>query len=436
MNKKPNSQPLASTAESVGTDTSSPNGGTSVKEYVPSASILHEDSKHNISTGTQNHFHSNSTYFTICVYGLAFVALATIIFITIVNWHNTVNIIRTILGTLTPFVIAFFIAYILNPFVKRIDSMLNNLFFKDRFVKGRKLIAIGITYLLVLSFITITIFYITPELLKTVSDIDNAYSKINILELEHKINDTLSSLQHQFPFLEFKSIEDKINEFLPHLFSYGTSLITNLLSLSFSIVKTMINILLAIVISCYMLADKKSLNYNTKRIIYALLSKENASEMIATLRECNSIFSGFIIGKSIDSLIIGLICFVIMNILRLDYAILFSIIVAITNMIPYFGPFIGAVPGVIIYLFIDPVQSLIFAIMIFALQQFDGLYLGPKILGGSTGLTPLWVIFGITIGGAYAGVVGMFLGVPFVAVIAYLLNKAINTRLKKKNITL
>ena len=158
--------------------------------------------------------------------------------------------------------------------------------------------------------------------------------------------------------------------------------------------------------------------------------------MWKTIRECNHIFNGFLFGKMIDSLIIGILCFIIMNVLHLPYSLLMSLIVGITNMIPYFGPIIGAIPGVLMYLFIDPKLSLIFAIMILVLQQFDGLYLGPKILGDQTGIKPLWVIFGITVGGAYFGVIGMFLGVPTVAVITYLSNLFLNKKLKKKNISL
>lgn len=137
-----------------------------------------------------------------------------------------------------------------------------------------------------------------------------------------------------------------------------------------------------------------------------------------------------------DSLIIGILCFIAMSILQLPYSLLLSVIVGITNMIPYFGPIIGAIPGFVIYLFIDPKLSLFFAIMILILQQFDGLYLGPKILGDLTGIKPLWVIFGIVIGGAYFGAVGMFLGVPTVAVFMYLADLFIESKLKKKKIDL
>ena len=123
-----------------------------------------------------------------------------------------------------------------------------------------------------------------------------------------------------------------------------------------------------------------------------------------------------------------------MCILHLQYALLISIIVGITNMIPYFGPFIGAIPGLIILLIISPKQALIFLILIFLLQQFDGTILGPKILGDSTGLSPIWIIFAITVGGATCGVVGMFLGVPIIAVLVYLMNHIFDYMLYKKHL--
>ena len=145
-------------------------------------------------------------------------------------------------------------------------------------------------------------------------------------------------------------------------------------------------------------------------------------------------FNGFLFGKSVDSLIIGILSLIAMSIIGLPYGLLLSVIVGVTNMIPYFGPIMGAIPGVIIYLVIEPKYAIIYVIMILILQQFDGLYLGPKILGDLTGIKPLWVIFGITVGGAYFGVLGMFLGVPVVAVIMHIISVIMETKMKKKMI--
>ncbi len=168
---------------------------------------------------------------------------------------------------------------------------------------------------------------------------------------------------------------------------------------------------------------------------YAFFDEITAQKIIEVSRECNRIFSKYMIGKAIDSLIIGCLCFILMTIARLPYALLISLFVGITNMIPYFGPFIGAVPGVIILLISSPQQALIFAILILILQQLDGAVIGPKILGSSTGLQPMAIIFAIIVGGSFAGVLGMFLGVPVIAVLSYLMTELINFMLKKKGKT-
>ena len=201
-----------------------------------------------------------------------------------------------------------------------------------------------------------------------------------------------------------------------------------------SVISWVVDITIAIIVSVYMLIDRNRLITNFRKLIYAVMKRDKADKLLGTLSECNKIFGSFIIGKTIDSVIIGFMCFAFMTIIGLKYAILISVIVGITNMIPYFGPFIGAIPGVIILLTADFKQAVIFAVLILALQQFDGLYLGPKILGDSTGLRPLWIIFAITIGGWAAGPIGMFLGVPCVAVIAFLVQNKIDRKLSEKNI--
>ena len=184
-----------------------------------------------------------------------------------------------------------------------------------------------------------------------------------------------------------------------------------------------------------MLIDKDIMSTNAKKLVYSTLKKEKADYFLSTVFECNEIFNGFIVGKAIDSMIIGVLCFAFMNIMDLPYTVLVSVIVGLLNMIPYFGPFIGAIPGAILCLTVSWQDSLMFIILAIILQTFDGLYLGPKILGDSTGLRPLWIIFAISAGGFVAGIIGMFLGVPIVAVIAFLFERHINKRLEAKSLT-
>lgn len=205
-------------------------------------------------------------------------------------------------------------------------------------------------------------------------------------------------------------------------------------STSVSVITGVIDFFIAVIVSMYMLIDKPHLINNAKKLVYVLFGTDKGDRIVTTAGECNKIFGDFIIGKMIDSLIIGVLCWIAMTVLNIPYALVISVIVGITNMIPYFGPFIGAIPGVVLLIIVDIKFAVIFGILIFILQQFDGLYLGPKILGESTGLRPIWIIFAITVGGWLAGVVGMFLGVPVVAVISFLIDRSLKLRIKKKNI--
>lgn len=377
-------------------------------------------------------FSASPKYFTICVYALGTIAVAALIIFAIVNIGKISGAIRQFLNVISPFITAFFIAFIINPLVKKIERLLERMFHLKR-VRSRVLISMLLSYLIVFGIIVIGMVYVVPQVTESIGDLLKKQEGLYL-----QVVDFLQNIEEYFPQIDFDSIETQLQSFWPQLVNYGTSLASNMvpkiLDLGISIAKIAINLLLSVAISIYMLYDKRGLSKIMTKVVYAVLPSGYASKTTDTVKECGKIFSGFIVGKSIDSLIIGVLCFLIMQILKLPYGVLLSVIVGITNMIPYFGPFIGAVPGILLFLCIHPVDALVFAIMIFALQQFDGWVLGPMILGESTGLTPLWVIFAITVGGAYAGVLGMFLGVPIVAVVAYLMNRLIEGKLQKKRI--
>lgn len=393
----------------------------------PNNKISHNDTKNR-----NYQFESNRKYFSICIYALFVIFIGTFLIYCIINMDKTKSAIGNFTTALSPFIMAFFIAYVLNPIVVRIHHFLKRTC-KITSEKVAKALSIILTYLLVLGILAVTLIYIIPELGNSITDLSTKFQTIGDWGVQ-----LLEKIEDLFPSLGLSAYEEKLSDLMVQLVSLGPNIVTSVipavLNFSVSIVKLAINVLLSVVISVYMLNDKRIISRNFKRALYAFCKKSKVDAFLQNSKECNMIFCNFIVGKSLDSLIIGIICCILMTILKLPYAMLLSVIVGLTNMIPYFGPFIGAVPGVVLFLVISPVKAVIFAIMIFALQQFDGLYLGPKILGNSTGLKPLWVIFAITIGGAYAGVLGMFLGVPVVAVVAYLLNKVISSRLNDKNI--
>ena len=363
-------------------------------------------------------------------YIVALVAIIAIIFLMIANWGVVLAVIGKFLTILMPFILGFFFACFINPLVKRVHSLLNRMK-PGKGAKIKKAFSVIISYVVVIGVITVLLIYIIPQIKASIGELGNTIQDGYQYMITHQ-----KELNEKIPFIGLGGGIEYIKEFAyKKIMSNGSEIIPYVYHVSSSLLTTSYNVLMGLVISIYIILDMKKLKRSARKVVYALSPKKKDQEVWETMKQCSHIFNGFLIGKMIDSLIIGILCLIAMSILKLPYALLLSLIVCITNMIPYFGPIIGAIPGVMIYLFIDIRYAFIFALMILILQQFDGLYLGPKILGDQTGIKPLWVIFGITVGGAYFGVMGMFLGVPVVAVIMYLLQLFLDKKLKKKNIS-
>lgn len=194
------------------------------------------------------------------------------------------------------------------------------------------------------------------------------------------------------------------------------------------------NLVVGIIVSVYLLATKERCAAHSRKLIYSLFSRKTTDWMFRGIHRVDEIFAGFVRGKLLDSLIIGIICFFLCSIFRIPYASLVSTIVGVTNVIPFFGPFLGAIPSLFLILLVDPMKALYFLILIIALQQVDGNIIGPKILSGRTGLSSLWVIIAILVGGSFFGIPGMFFGVPVFACFHSLISYLINGRLRKKNL--
>ena len=379
-------------------------------------------------------FESNNTYFTISIYAIATFAICLLIFRFTNNWQSTKGQIGQILSVFSPFLLAFLIAYFINPMVKHIDNFLFQRTLKHKFERGHLLLSMILAYVIAIGAIILVFIFIVPQIITSISQL----IRISPTLYQNAL-DMLYSLDERFPSLDLSFIYQTAEDVMPDLFNFFRTFMSEtvlpfLYSAGLSIISWFINIILAFVISCYLLFSKQKLIKSLKRVAYAIFPEDICLTLFDTLKDCNQIFSQYIIGKTLDSTIIGILCLACMTILRLPYALIISLIVGITNMIPYFGPFIGAIPGILILLIISPKSSLIFAVLILAIQQLDGSVIGPKILGKSTGLQPISIIFAITVGGALAGPLGMFLGVPIVAVLTFLINKLLNYILKKKHI--
>ena len=366
----------------------------------------------------KNQFKADSRYFTISIYTILTVLVICIIARAVFFWDSTLSVINNLLATMSPFLIGILIAFLINPLVSWLH---HTVFEKWLYVKNNvlaHLLAITFSYVLVIVFLVVGIIYIVPEIIDSLTQLldklpewgDALISYINTIAAKHP------ELQLDYLIKSISNADSTIQEFLGEFISKLTTTI-------------------------YLLIDKKMQSRGIKRTIYAIFDEERADKICAVIKRSIHIFSNFFDGKMIDSLIIGALTFVSMMIISLfgvpgfsNCALLVGIVVGITNMIPYFGPFLGGIPSILLLCIYSLNSALIFAILIIIIQQLDGNLIGPKILGNSTGLRPLWIIFAITLGGWIAGMPGMLLGVPCVAVIAGLLEDWVNERLEAKNI--
>lgn len=383
-------------------------------------------------SGKKTHqFIFDSRYYTISIYTIITVLICAIIIRAIFMLESTRDAVNGLLNWAFPYLLGIFLACLLYPLVLFIEKYVFVFLPEKRKSLGKGL-SILLTYVLFLGVIILVIGVIIPQVWQSILDM-----AVVVPGWYSKSMQVLVDLNEKTPDIDFNFFTQKLQEFGNSIFSSASiqeklqSILLTVVSTSVSVVSVIFELIIALIVSVYLLIDLERIGRTSRKIIRAFVSEELTQKIVRVAGECYSIFSSFVSGKMVDSLIIGILCFIAMTILQLPYALVISVVVGITNMIPYFGPFIGAVPGGFILLMVSPVKMLIYIVLILVLQQFDGLYLGPKILGNSTGLRPAWIIFSVSAGGAIAGVLGMFLGVPVVAVIGHLVNIWIEYRLKK-----
>ncbi len=354
------------------------------------------------------------------------------------NFHNTMHFIT---GLIRPFIIAFCIAFFLNPMVRFIEKQ--SIFNKSKLLSAKKRqISILITYLFAIFVMYIIVASILPSVIQNVNTliVTLPESLNQIKQLIDKYSDdsravtplldTVNRLTNQnysarsFISQSVKAISDSIFN-LPH---YVSQIIVGIVSFANGVLA----IILGFVISIYMINDKEYFLEQAKKIVCVLTKDKGTERIFRVTKLSNQVLEKFIVGKAIDSFIIGILFFIVGVSFKIPYAPLFALIIGVTNMIPYFGPFIGAIPVLIITLTWNYRMFLPVGISILILQQFDGIILGPKILGDSIGLKPISIIFAIIVGGGLFGVPGMFLGAPAYAVLSTIINEIIHKNYVKK----
>lgn len=338
---------------------------------------------------------------------------------------------------ISPFIVATFIAYLTNPgvrwFENRVYGRIPALNTRHRVKRNA---SIATVFLILASAIIGLVMVVAPQIAANVREIAKRAPEYAAFfeNLVQNWSEEISAMRfynvNVYEYLE--PVEKKVISYFSQVGELLDTMVTVVVNRALVITSGFLNFLLGLVISFYALADKESFKKGIERFLRAFLSGQRVEGIKAFGREADLLFSRFIVGKTLDSVIIGILCYIGMSILNVRYALLLSVVVGVTNMIPYFGPFIGMVPAGFLTLFEGPVKALWVVLFILALQQFDGLYLGPKILGNSVGIPPFWVIFSIVVGGKLFGVMGMFLGVPVFGVIRLLVFRILDQLVAQK----
>lgn len=369
-------------------------------------------------------------------YSFLVIAASILLFFTLLYMRTIIDAFNTIISVLSPVIVGLVIAYLLNPVMMLFDRLIGKLFLKlkckDKLAKKlSRVLGLFLTMTTALAVLVFLGYMVIPELYKSIAGLVVTLPD-EITALSERIAATVNDYMGSDTLVKGVSnyISSWIKNDLATLVNQWAPMVA---SGVLGAVGFVTDFFIGFIICIYFLYRKEYFIGATKKVVCAVFKRKNTVNAIfKTARHSHEVFGGFLSGKLLNSLIVGIINFIVMLIFDLPYPLLISVIVGATDIIPVFGPFIGAVPSTLIILLDSPVKALIFVIIIIVLQQIDGNIIGPKVLGESTGLSSFWVIFAITVGGGLFGITGMIIGVPAFAVVYDIIVELVNKSLKKK----
>ncbi len=376
------------------------------------------------------------------VTGLVVVALLIGLVFVVLKWNWVQGALHTLKGILSPIIYGAVLAYLLSPIYNKVFCWCMKTIKKQGLneQESRKFCGfVGTAASLAVLAVIVSglIWLLIPQLITIIKGIVEALPT-NIGNL---------GLWLERLFADNPEVEAYVTQCYSELVTYGQNwfmnevapnlhnIVTEVSSGVMTVIDEVFNIVIGMIVMVYLLNKKMKFKTQTKMILYSVMPVKIANKIIEECRYVNEVFGGFIMGKLLDSLIIGIMSFVLLDLMNMPYVLLLSVIIGVTNVIPFFGPFIGAIPCAILVLLTDPIKCLYFVIFIIILQQFDGNILGPKILGDSTGLDSFWVLFSILLFGGIFGFVGMIIGVPTFAVIYRLVREFVTYMLGKRQLS-
>ena len=378
-------------------------------------------------------FQKNNKYFTIALYAFGVIA-ASIAFIFILLYPGKIlGGISKLLSILSPLILGFILAFILNPILKLFEKkVFKKVLNKEGQFKTKRALSMVCTYLVFLGIITLFIVLIIPSIAKSVTDLANniqgyynsGITLITELLIRFNVSDELvnyfNDLGSDVINLVIELLKN-ISSYMPKIFDVAAS--------ATALVK---NIVVGFAFSIYMLSSKEIFKRQIKKVLSLIVKPQTQQRIIRVAHLSHDTFSRYLSGYLLDSTVVGFVCYIVMLIFGWPYPALISVIIGFTNMIPFFGPFIGAIPSALLILLVNPWEALFFVIFIVILQQIDGNFICPKVLGQRVGLSSFWVMVAIVVGGSLFGVLGLILSVPALAVIYTLSKSYVNRKLKEK----
>ena len=382
----------------------------------------------------------DNQYFHLGMMILTLITISIILLAIVLNFSSFLAVVKTILGAFSPVVSGAVFAYLLNPLMNFMDRRLYPALLRRKMgeKKAYKLSRVlSLIFALLFALVLLYEFFsmLLPQLYESIVGIINNLSTyygdaekwiLGFLADNPDLSAQVDKLMEQF----YQFLEGYIN---PDLLGNINSIFTSVTSSVLSVVRSLLDLLIGVVAAVYILWSRDRFLAQIKKIAVASMSQAKADRFFDLGRRIHKVFSSFIIGKLVDSLIIGVLCYIGALILRFPYPALIATVVGVTNVIPFFGPFIGAIPCAFLILLVDPLKCLYFIIFIFGLQQLDGNVIGPRILGDTIGISGFWVLVSITVAGNLFGFTGMVLGVPVFAVLYMLLSEIVAEKLRRKH---
>lgn len=360
--------------------------------------------------------------------GFGAISLSIAFFFLIYRFQGFGDAISVLTGILMPFIYGAVIAYLLKPVCNTVENFLRRSF-PEKAHKAVEPVAILLTMLFGVLLVYALLMMIIPQLITSVTtlyytaqrNINRFVAWISTQEFFEENHDLLLMIESAYDSISLNLDTWIKTTLVPSM----QNIVSGVGSGVISVVNTLKNLLIGIIVAVYLLASRKRFAQQAKMILYSAVPSPWAQRILDEVKYADRMFGGFINGKILDSAIIGVLCYIVCLIVRFPSALLVSVIIGVTNVIPFFGPFIGAIPATLLILIQDPIKAIWFVLFVFILQQLDGNVIGPKILGNSTGLSSFWVLFAILLFGGLWGFVGMIVGVPLFAVIYDVVKKLV-----------